>query len=151
MIKFVPVNEDNYRECFKLSVFESQKFFVATNERSLAQAYIYKEKFEPYCIFNEDTMVGFIQFIPDDEDLTCMYLWRFMIDQKYQGKGFGKEAMELFIENIKSRNQYQTIKLSYCPENTHAEKLYSLCGFTKTGVIDEGEVEMVLNLKDNKI
>lgn len=151
MIRFVPVNEDNYRECFKLSVFESQKFFVASNERSLAQAFIYKDKVEPYCIYNDDVMVGFIQFIPEEEDVSCMYLWRFMIDSKYQGKGYGKDAMKLFIENVKLRNQYLSIKLSFCPENIHAEKLYSLCGFTKTGVIDEGEVEMVLNLNDYKI
>lgn len=36
--------------------------------------------------------------------------------------------------------------LSYEPENTLAEKLYSSFGFVPTGVIDEGEVEMILKL-----
>ncbi len=147
MIKLVPINESNYVECLKLSVFESQRGFVATNVKSLAQAYIHRDRTEPYCIYNNDTMVGFVQIISDDEDETCMNIWRYMIDQRYQGMGYGKEALKVLIDNIRSRNQYKTVTLSYEPENTLAEKLYISFGFVPTGVIDDGEVEMILKLE----
>lgn len=146
MIKLVPIDENNYIECLKLSVFESQRGFVATNVKSLAQAYIHRDRTEPYCIYNDDTMVGFVQIIVDDEDNTNMYIWRYMIDQRYQGMGYGKEALKLLIDNIRLRNQFKSITLSYEPENTLAEKLYASFGFVPTGIIDEGEVEMILKL-----
>jgi len=146
MIKFVPVNEDNYTECLKLSVFESQRGFVATNIKSLAQAYIYRQSVEPYCIYNDEVMVGFIQIIPDEDNLSNMFIWRFMIDQRYQGNGYGKEAMKLLIETIRSRNGFKALKLFFEPENTQAEKLYTSLGFSRTGVIEDGELEMVLLL-----
>lgn len=146
MIKLVPIDENNYSECLKLSVFESQRGFVATNVKSLAQAYIHRDRTEPYCIYHDDTMVGFVQIISDDENKENMNLWRYMIDQRYQGMGYGKEALKVLIDNIRSRNRFKTITLSYEPENTLAEKLYTSFGFVPTGVIDEGEVEMILNL-----
>lgn len=146
MIHFVEVNKDNFYHCLQLSVFESQRSFVASNETSLAEAYIHLDKVEPYCIYSDKTMVGFIQFIPDDKDNSAMYLWRFMIDQKYQGNGYGKEAIKLFIDIVKTRHLYKAIKLSFDPENSNAERLYSSFGFTKTGDICDGELEMILYL-----
>ncbi len=38
MIKFKVITRDNFNECIKLSIYEDQKDFIATNIYSLAQA-----------------------------------------------------------------------------------------------------------------
>jgi diamine N-acetyltransferase len=91
-------------------------------------------------------MVGFMQIIPEEDDPKCLYLWRFMIDQNHQKKGYGKAAMLQLIDMAKARNKYETLKLSVEPENAVAIHLYESFGFKANGVIDDGEAEMVLPL-----
>jgi len=54
-----------------------------------------------------------------------------MIDQKHQGKGYGKEAIKLVIDDIKSikEEHHKTITLSYEPDNEHAKRVYEKAGF----------------------
>ncbi len=58
-------------------------------------------------------------------------VWRLMIDQEYQGKGYGKEALRLALEYIKTKpcGDAECCWLSYEPENKAARELYSSFGF----------------------
>ena len=58
-------------------------------------------------------------------------LWRFMIDKRYQGKGYGKKAMELALDYIRTFpcGKADICWLSYEPENEVAKKLYASFGF----------------------
>ena len=58
-------------------------------------------------------------------------LWRFMIDKRYQGKGYGKKAMQLALDYIRTFpcGKADTCWLSYEPENEVAKKLYTSFGF----------------------
>jgi len=150
LVHLEKIDHKNCYECFKLSVFESQRNFVAANITSLAEAYVRRDLVEPYAIYNDETMVGFVMIIPDDDDLQSMYIWRFMVDQKYQGQGFGKQTLKLIIEMVESRHAFTAIKLSFEPENSHAKNLYESLGFVLTGRILEGEAEMELKLASGK-
>jgi diamine N-acetyltransferase len=95
-------------------------------------------------------MVGFVMygFDPDDEKF---YLGRLMIDEKHQGKGYGKAATLAVIERLKQTKDCREIYLSFVPENTGAEKLYSSVGFERTGKISEhGEVVMKFSFSSDK-
>ena len=54
-----------------------------------------------------------------------------MIDEKYQNKGFGKEALKKAIEFIKTKpcGEAKYITLSYEKENVVAKNLYASFGF----------------------
>jgi diamine N-acetyltransferase len=95
------IDEDNWRECIHLKVREDQKRFVATNKNGLALAYAHKEM-NPRGIYNEDILVGFIMYArdPDDGDY---YINRFMVEEKHQGKGFGREALKILIQQLKEQ------------------------------------------------
>ena len=68
-------------------------------------------------------------------------LCRFMIDRKYQGKGYGKEALQLIINDMKNEFHCNEIYLSVDPENVKAKHIYQQFGFYSTGkVVDEEEV-----------
>ena len=130
---------ENIWDIVKLHVSESQKEFVATNDTSIIEAYtaITANGFAfPFGVYDDKTPVGFIMIGYDIDDYwdNAPYIargnynfWRLMIDQKYQKKGFGREAVALGLNFIKSfpcgRAEY--CWLSYEPGNevasvTHA-------------------------------
>jgi diamine N-acetyltransferase len=79
------ITEDNLREVLKLNVSEVQNQFVAPNPVSVAQAYFKRERAWFRGIYADDTAVGFVM-LHDDSREAIYFLWRFMIDERYQGK-----------------------------------------------------------------
>ena len=86
-------------------------------------------------------MVGFVMYGFDTED-EHFYLGRLMIDEKFQGKGYGKAATLEVIERLKQNEDCNEIYLSFVPENTGAEKLYKSVGFERTGELNGSEIVM---------
>ena len=139
------ITPQNFRECINLKVAAGQENFVAPNVMSIAQAKIYPTV-KPLAVYHEDEMVGFVMY-GFDEDEKHFYLGRLMIDEKHQGKGYGKTATLAVIERMKQIEDCREIYLSFVPENTGAEKLYISVGFERTGKISEdGEVIMKFSL-----
>lgn len=100
-IKFRDIDKSNYNECISLRIGEHQKNYVASNMYSLVQA-SYEDGLYPLGIFNEDEMIGFLLY-DYDEELNGWSFSRFMIDIKYQNKGFGRKALEKFLEYFQSK------------------------------------------------
>ena len=150
MIELKKITDNNFDECIKLETKEEQKSYVASNIRSLAQAYVALTNNEcvpmPYAIYDEDIMVGFIMLSysePDENnDENTYWVWRLMIDKRYQGKGYGKETMAKALELIRTfpYGKASAIFLSYEPENVVAKALYESFGFVETGKIEYGEL-----------
>jgi diamine N-acetyltransferase len=144
------ITPENFRECIDLKVADEQEKFVATNLMSIAQSKIYPTA-NPLAVYDEDEMVGFVMY-GYDTDEEHFYLGRLMIDAQHQGKGYGKAVTLAVIERMKQIEDCQEIYLSFVPENTGAEKLYSSVGFERTGKISEhGEVVMKFSLPSSKL
>ena len=97
MVSLKEITRDNIDEVLALKVDESQKSFVSTNADSLAQAYVYSETAFPFAVYNDDILVGFIM-MGYYEVKSYYTLWKFMIDSRYQNKGYGRKALELGIK-----------------------------------------------------
>lgn len=134
------ITPENFKECINLTVSENQKHFVAPNIYSIAQSKIYPTN-ETCAVYAEDEMVGFVMFGLDTDD-DRFYLGRLMIDEKHQGKGFGKAATLEVIERLKQTEDCKEIYLSFVPENENAEKLYKSVGFERTGEMNGEEIVM---------
>ena len=156
MIRLAKITEDNFDECIGLVAKEEQKSFVAPNVTSLAEAYIAlanKECPIPFAIYNDDKMVGFVLLLyseaNEEESENTYWVCRFMIDKKFQGRGYGKEGMKAVLNYIKGFpfGEASVVKLSYELENQVARSLYKSVGFIETGIIDDGEMIAKLNLK----
>jgi len=90
-------------------------------------------------------MVGFIMM--SYYKLKDRYtIWRFMIDERFQGKGYGKSALTLAAQYLKEKYNVDEIFLSVKPSNTVAEELYSSVGFERTGETEGSEVVMCLKM-----
>lgn len=141
------ITPENFSEVINLKVAENQSSFVAPNVQSIAQSKIYPTAV-PLAVYGGDEPVGFVMYAFDTDDKRY-YLVRLMIDEKHQGKGYGKAATLEVIERMREIEDCSEIYLSFVPENKGAEKLYSSLGFEKTGEISEGEVVMRFRLKEN--
>ena len=96
---------------------------------------------------NDDLPVGFILFLIDPEE-EQYEICRLMIDQKQQKKGYGREALLLAIRHL-AKAGAKKIELSHQTNNYGVGKLYESVGFHYTGVIDDGEVMMEMEIKND--
>ena len=143
MIRLEEITRENIDEVLALKVDESQKSFVSTNGDSLAQAYVYPETAFPFAVYEDSTMVGFIMmgYYEVKEYYT---LWKFMIDRRYQNKGYGRQALRLGIQYLQNRFDVSEIYTGVVPGNSVAKKLYESVGFVDTGLVELGMEEMRL-------
>ena len=151
-IELRPVDDTNREAVLALSVREDQPF-VAPNDVSLRQFAETEEEApgvaRPFAIYADEELVGFcmVIFDPADEDEEDRYyLWRFMIDQRHQGKGYGQAALDAIIRYFRD-NGADRLYLSTEPENERGLHVYHKAGFKETGVISDGEAVLMRMLK----
>ena len=144
----------------KLEVFDNQKSFVAPNNISIIEAYLAiteNNDVFTFGIYNDDAPVGFLMIgfdvNSDDEGAPKIAkgnynIWRFMIDKKFQGKGFGKKAMNLALEFVNTFpcGTAKYCWLSYESDNDIARQLYQSVGFVETDEKDREEIVAILKL-----
>lgn len=161
MISLKKVDTKNLWKIAGLKVREDQQDFVATNAESIMEAYVYTQAGAvalPFGIYAGDTPVGFVMFgygeLPEEENPAVAAgnysIWRFMIDEKQQGKGYAKAAMQAALDYVRSFpcGPADCCWLSYEPENTAAKSLYHRFGFRENGQMDGDEIVAVLPLSE---
>ena len=138
------ITQDTVRTICRLQVAAEQREYVADNAVSIAQAY-----FEPKAwfraIYADETPVGFVMLF-DDPDTPEYYLWRLMIDAAHQGNGFGRKAIALLVEYVRTRPAARELLVSYHPGPHSPRDFYLKQGFHDTGRVEEGEDMLSLPL-----
>ena len=163
MISFQKITYENVDDIVALSVRDDQKTFVASNSGSLIDAYVAISMGAtalPFGIYDDETLVGFIMFgygrLDEDDPEICddnYCLWRFMIDQRYQAKGLGKQALAEALAYLKTApvGVGKGCWLSYEPENTVARDLYRQFGFVENGEMCDDEVVAYLPFPETTV
>lgn len=148
MVELKAITEDNFIDAFKLKLASGQERFVSHPIRSLAQAYVYRNQCQPFGIYTEGMMVGYVMVIYD-YDIREYDIWHMMIDESMQGHGYGREALDQVISYIKTKpfGDSNRVALTCNKNNPIARKLYESKGFTATGIEDDDEVELVLSVE----
>ena len=145
MINLRDITKKNLFSIIDLNVREDQKNQVASNSVSIAQAHYSKSAWFKG-IFNNDIAVGFVMLDLIKEENKC-FLWRFMIDEKHQGKGYGKLALNQVIDWVRSLEAFEEIRTSYVPTKNGADGFYEKFGFIETGKLeDSNEIGMEYSL-----
>ena len=139
------ITKENLREIFRLKVAPDQERFVAPNAVSIAQAYFDRDVAWFRGIYADDTPVGFVM-LHDEPAERKYYLWRFMVDHRYQGLGYGARALTQVIEYVRGRPGAHEFLTSVVPGDGSPGSFYEKLGFVFTGDIDEGERVMRLSL-----
>ena len=66
MITLQAITEDNFLDAFNLKLASGQERFVSHPIRSLAQAYVCRNKCQPFGIYADETMVGYVMTMLSD-------------------------------------------------------------------------------------
>lgn len=146
MVNFRKITEENFDAIIKMKRPEGESF-VVSNAASLAQAWLYRDNGDvfPFAIYNDDTIVGFM-LLEEDMDEDELILWRIMISQEYEHKGYGTAAVILLIQYAKDAGKYKYLDLNCAHKNVVARHIYDKLGFQPTGRLSHGDVEMRLSL-----
>ncbi|MBH0322872.1 MULTISPECIES: GNAT family N-acetyltransferase [Bacillus cereus group] len=133
------INKSNWEEAIRLSVKAEQRTFIASNLYSIAEVQ-FLDNFYAKGIYVGNKMIGFTMFGIDPDD-NNYWIYRLMIDEKFQGKGIGKQAIYLVIEEVRQNNNTNIplIMIGYHPENLTAKLVYKKAGFIETGLSSWGE------------
>ena len=150
---------DNYEQLCKLRVKKEQDDYVARNNESLIHAYVAISEGQtrpfPFGIYLGKKPVGFVMIGYngyEDGDPEFMkntyFIWRLMIDKRYQGRGYGREAIRQALNFVRTWpcGQAELCEISFEPENEVARALYHACGFVENGEKDGDELVAVLKL-----
>jgi len=149
-----PVTKDNWLTLARLKVSEDQANFVAPNIYSIAEAQFGEDSEQghwdsyPFGIYDDETPVGFLMYeFNFDSPKMQGFVVRLMVDEKFQGKGYGKFGVEKMIEIFRAEERVKVAGTSYEPENEAARKLYATYGFEETGEIWQGETLALLEIR----
>lgn len=160
-IRLEKLTWDTVDDVIKLRVSKEQKSFVAKNSDSIIDAYFAmtedKKSVYIFGIYNGKKPVGFLMISYNcdwrenlDFAKNSYYIWRFMIDRRYQGNGYGRAALKLAIDFVRTApcGKAEYCWLSYEPENEIARKLYLSMGFEEKLELckEDEEIPAVLKL-----
>ena len=148
MVELRAITEENFIDAFNLKLAPGQEAYVSHPIRSLAQAYVYRNQCQPFGIYAEGKMIGYAMVIYD-YDIPEYDIWHMMIDESMQGRGYGSAALDRVIDYIKTKpfGDSDRVALTCNKDNPVARKLYEKKGFSASGVEDEDEIELVLEVK----
>ncbi len=147
-----PVTGDNFSQVVKLSetLTDYQKTCVAPNMVSLAQAYVNYDRAWPRAIYVGEEVVGFVMLALFDDDIPqvdqpAYFLWRFMMAKDHQQKGYGRKVLDLIVGKCKE-DQIKALYTSAEYQGEQPLKFYLNYGFKDTGIIDDGEKVLKLEI-----
>lgn len=132
------VTAESVREICALQVAPAQRRFVAPNAVSFAEA-LFEPKAWYRAVVADDVIVGFVM-LGIDTETPEYYLWRLMIDARWQRRGYGRAAVEQVIAHVRTLPNARELIVSWVPSAGGPEPLYLGLGFEPTGEVDAGEI-----------
>lgn len=140
------VTRENWQATLCLAVHPEQQRFIADYVPivaiALAKAYIRPRGliWLPYAFYVHTEPVGFTELAYEPGSVENYWIFHFFIDLHYQGQGYGKQALDLFLHFIKDQHpQCRSIQLTVHAENERAQRLYTHAGFQPIGTEIDGE------------
>ncbi|MEE9454556.1 MAG: GNAT family N-acetyltransferase [Paracoccaceae bacterium] len=127
-----------------------QQHLVAPNSVTVAQFH-YEPSGWLRGLWAGETPVGLIAMInpqiespsfEEGDSTDAAYLWRLMIDQGQQGKGYGHQAMHIAFAQARAWS-FAKFQTSCVPGENCPIPFYEACGLQKTGQIVGGEIELM--------
>ncbi|MBG9980415.1 GNAT family N-acetyltransferase [Facklamia lactis] len=149
-MKLAEINEKNIYDVMALKLNPDQTTFVRDPLFSLAESYSYRDDDTVllFALEEEDIAVGFLSLITEIEEKT-VYIWRIVIGEQFQSKGYGRKALRGIEEYIYSlEEEYEKIVSDYVVGNVAMKHLLETEGYIETGKQEDwNEVIMTKQLE----
>jgi diamine N-acetyltransferase len=146
-VRLKEVTADNWRAVARLQLDAGQADLVESNVESLAESQSDPDA-RPRAVYAGKRIVGFLMYdVYQRRDKSYgASIYRFMIDRKHQGKGYGRAALARALEEIRAIPRVSKVSIRYMPENPVAKPFYASFGFVEAGLDDDGEMIAELTL-----
>lgn len=136
------ITRDNFWEIINLKVNEDQFDYIEDNGRSIAESK-YFDYWKPVGLYDDDLLIGFAMY-GEVEGENRVWLDRYMIDKKFQNKGYGQKFLTILIDYIREIYNCNELYLSIFEENKNALRLYLKNGFNFNGEFDYGGEKVMM-------
>ena len=150
MVSLRPLSESNRQAVEALRVSPSQEHFVSSVADSLREAAEHPDA-HPLCwaVHDDDTPVGFVMIADevDNPEYIPHYLWKLLIDERYQRRGFVTATLDLIVEYFRGRPGVEELSTSAGQGDGSPIEFYERYGFESTGEVSDGEVVLRLRLR----
>ncbi|MFW5468573.1 GNAT family N-acetyltransferase [Knoellia sp. CPCC 206435] len=147
-----PVTDANLVDVVELRTTPAQEQFVSTVAQSLAEARAHPEGNPWYrAVYDDEVPVGFVMLswdvVPQPPDLNGpWFLWKLLIDSRYQGKGYGREVLRQLVGLLREQGATELLT-SHVPGEGGPAGFYERLGFVPRGDVDsQGEIILRLDL-----
>ena len=145
-VRIEEINSGNWYECCQLELTNEQAEYMESNAVSIAQTK-FEPTLKPYAIYFNEKVAGFLMFNSVKEELGGYWIYRIMVDKALQGKGIGKEATKMMIEEMAKLPDAEKVVVGYHPDNKGAHNLYASLGFVDNGDRFGREMAVIKYLK----
>ena len=149
MVSLRPLTDENREAAEALRVAPGQERFVSNVVDSLREAAEHPGAHARYwVVYAEDTPVGFVMIADevDAPEYTPHYLWKLLIDERYQRRGFGTAVLDLVVERFRGRPGVEALNTSAGQGEGSPIAFYERYGFERTGEVLHDEVVLRLRL-----
>jgi diamine N-acetyltransferase len=140
------ITDANRGAVLALRAAPQQARFVGSVAGALADAAEYPHASPWYrVVLASGTPVGFVMLSWNVEPhppeiIGPWFLWKLLIDRRYQGRGYGREVIRQVAELVRAEGAAELLT-SYMPETGGPAGFYERLGFVPTGAHDvNGEV-----------
>ena len=100
-------------------------------------------------IYAADEPVGFVMLswdvVPRPGILGPYFLWRLLIDERHQRRGYGQQALRQAIDLVRADGAKELLT-GYQPADDGPWPFYQRLGFEPTGDVEDGEIVLRLTL-----
>lgn len=138
VLTLIPVDEGLRAQVEELKVAGGQENLVASNRESLNEA-ASDPHAQPRAVFADGRLVGFLMY-DATSDKDCTQIYRFMIDARFQGQGYGRRALGVVLAEIAAHRPGGRVSICYEPQNIAARRLYTSAGFVEDALDEDGEM-----------
>ncbi|MCG3086483.1 GNAT family N-acetyltransferase [Sporosarcina cyprini] len=142
------INEDNYQECLSLNITDANVDFIDPVAWSLAEAWVFGDDARPFAIYTDNEMVGYVSMLIVENNPQIV---NFMIDSRFQKRGYGTAAAKLCIEYLCKEHNASRISLPVNLGNIPAQKFWSNLGFELSNDIEDGYIYMRLYIPEKSV
>jgi diamine N-acetyltransferase len=150
VVSLHPLTDSNRQAIEALRVSPGQEGFVSTVAQSLAEAAEHPGAQALYwAVYDDDTPVGFVMIADEvaSPEYVPHYLWKLLIDERHQGRGFGRATLDLIVEYFRGRPRVEALITSAGQGDGSPIGFYERYGFERTGEVSDGEVVLRLGLR----
>jgi diamine N-acetyltransferase len=102
-------------------------------------------------VYLGETPIGFVMLginvPPGDERYPFRYfLWRLLIDERFQGRGYGTKTLDAVVEWLAAQPGADVLFTSVVPRDGSPVGFYERYGFVRTGQVFDDELVLCLDL-----